>query len=211
MKNLSFNIYNAGSLFSIVLIILLILLPFNLINMEQAERIAKWKSEYENLKYCFSLVNLHEGSIIPTNEELTKIVSESEIWNRIIPYLNVKSVDFFSDKEYKYRTINGRPIKKTSQFYFDKFLKLNNGVVIGIKENQSKETMQNVPLYYLLVDINGIEKPNRIGQDIFFTGIYKDSIKALGRGESTSNLKANCSPIGNGLYCSEYYLKGGRF
>ena len=63
----------------------------------------------------------------------------------------------------------------------------------------------------MYVDINGVETPNRIGQDVFFINIYKDRISALGSNKDYAKLKSNCSPIGNGLYCSEYYLLGGRF
>ena len=52
---------------------------------------------------------------------------------------------------------------------------------------------------------------NKIGQDIFFMSIYKDKVTALGNGKNHARLKADCSPIGRGVYCSEYYLLGGGF
>ena len=70
---------------------------------------------------------------------------------------------------------------------------------------------EKTPLYYMFVDINGEEKPNRIGQDIFFFSVYKNHVTALGNGKSHAKLKADCSPIGRGVYCSEYYLLGGSF
>ena len=63
----------------------------------------------------------------------------------------------------------------------------------------------------MFVDINGKEKPNRIGQDIFFMSVYKNSVTALGNGKNHARLKTDCSPIGRGVYCSEYYLLGGSF
>lgn len=214
MKNFSFNIFNIIFVFSIVLVIVLILLPFNLINMEQAQRIAKWKTTYDKLKYSFELVNLHEGCIVPTFEEAGSIYSDEDFINRVSPYLNL-----VSDKEikpYKYRRMNGRSVRKDSLIYFDKFVENKNGVLLSFKSrDENKEQDENnlaniVRKYYMFVDINGKEKPNRIGQDIFFVSINKNNISALGTGKTTNQLKAGCSPIGNGIYCSEYYLLGGQ-
>jgi hypothetical protein len=63
----------------------------------------------------------------------------------------------------------------------------------------------------MFVDINAEDKPNKIGQDIFFMSVYKDRVAALGNGKTHARLKADCSPIGRGVYCSEYYLLGGSF
>ena len=56
MRNFSFSIFNIVFVFSILLLIVLIVVPFNLINLEQAERIAKWKAEYDRLNYTFDLI-----------------------------------------------------------------------------------------------------------------------------------------------------------
>ena len=95
--------------------------------------------------------------------------------------------------------------------HFDEFVIANNGVILGFNKNDSETADEKAPLYYVFVDINGKEKPNRIGQDIFFMSIYKDSVTALGNGKNHARLKADCSPIGRGVYCSEYYLLGGSF
>jgi len=210
VKNISFSIFNVVSIFLIILSIVLISLPFNLINLEQAQRIAKWKSEYEQLSYCFSLVKLHEGSIVPSNEEAGLIVSSGYLVKRLKPYFNIKS-DTKSNINYKYRKMNGSPVIKTSQFYFDKFIEDKDGTILSVKQNNSDIISDKQPLFFMFVDINGKEKPNKIGQDIFFINIYKDYITATGHGRPHAKLKSNCSPIGSGIYCSEYYLLGGRF
>ncbi len=211
MKNLSFSLFNVISVFLIIILIILIAVPFNLINIEQAQRIAKWKSEYEKLNYCFELVNIHEGSIVPSNEEAGKIVNEDFILERIKPYFNFKDEYFISLKKYKYKKMNSSPIKKDYKFYFDKFITDKTGMLISLKQNDVKIISENQPLYFMFTDINGTEKPNRIGQDIFFISIYKNKVEALGNNRSHAKLKMNCSPIGSGLYCSRYYLSGGRF
>ena len=104
MKSFSFSLFNIISVLSIVLLIILIVVPFNLINLEQAQRIAKWKSEYEKLKYSLELVNLHEGSIVPNQEEIGKVVTEEFMWDRMLQYMNVEGYK-------KPETINYRTLK----------------------------------------------------------------------------------------------------
>lgn len=211
MKSFSFSIYNIASLVSIFILMILILLPFNLINLEQAERIAKWKSAYENLKYSFGLVNLHEGNIVPSAQEAGKIITEEFILLRLAPYFNLKSEEIINPYKHGYRKMNGSPVIKGSYFYFDKFVERKDGILLGIKQNPAENINEKQPLFYMMVDINGVSKPNRIGQDIFIINIFKNHINAKGENKPYTVLKSNCSPIGSGYYCSQYYLLGGRF
>ncbi len=211
MKNISFSIFNVLSVFLIILSVILIVLPFNLINLEQAQRIAKWKAEYEKLSYCFSLVKLYEGSVVPSDEEARVIVSSDYMFKRIKPFFDIDENSNLNFSKYTYRKMNGSRVDSLNQFYFDKFFVEKNGVILSLKQNDREIAGSSQPLFFMFVDINGLEKPNRIGQDIFFISIYKDKITALGNSRSYAKLKSNCSPIGSGLYCSEYYLLGGRF
>ena len=211
MKNLSFSLFNVVSVVAVILLTILIVMPFNLINIEQAQRIAKWKLEFEQLEYCFSLVKLHEGTIVPTEQEAGKIVTDEYMFERLRPYFNFSSDSFSEIPKYSYRKMNGRSMDKDGQFFFDKFFFNKKDMILSIKKTTRKEYNDKYPLFFMYVDINGTEKPNRIGQDVFFINIYKDRISALGNNKEYAKLKSNCSPIGNGLYCSEYYLLGGRF
>ncbi len=211
MKNISFGVFNIISLLSIILLIIVIIIPFNLINLEQAQRIATWKTVYDELDYSFKLVCMHEGKIIPDSDEAQKILTEEYIWELIGPYINMKSNKEKILKKYNYRKMNASPINKNWKYYFHKFYEMKNGMLLSLKSNETELKDENHPLYYMFLDINGVKKPNRIGQDIFIINIYKDRISALGEGKPYSRLKTNCSPIGSGLYCSEYYLRGGSF
>lgn len=211
MRNFSFSLFNIVFGFSIILLVVLILIPFNLINLEQAQRIAKWKAEYERLKYSFELVNLHEGSIIPSVSEEKEIISEEYVWNRILPYFKFGDEKLKKIKKYKYRKMNGLPIKNGYKHYFENFIETKSGMLFSIKQNHVEITDEKIPLYFAFIDINGIEKPNRIGQDIFLMEIYKHNVNAFGKGKNYARLKADCSPIGKGVYCGEYYLLGGSF
>ena len=189
------------------MLVILIILPFNVNNLEQAHRIAVWKSEFEQLNYCFSLVDLYEHSIIPKKNKVT----EEEEMNFIMPYFNMDKDDCILTKKYKYRKKNGGTVAKDSQFYFNKIYKLKNGKLISLKKNINHNIKENRPYFFMLIDINGRKKPNRIGQDIFFVSIFKDHIEALGHDRPHVAIKTNCSPLSSGVYCSEYYLLGGKF
>lgn len=195
------------SVLLIIILLILIILPFNANNLKQAQRIAVWKSEFEQIKYCFSLVDLYEHSIIPKKEN----ASEEDELNLLMPYFNMDKNDYLLKKRYKYRKKNGRFARKDSLFYFNKFYKLKDGKLISLKKNTNSNINDNKPHFFMFIDINGRRKPNRIGQDIFFISIFKDHIDALGHDRPHVALKTNCSPLGSGVYCSEYYLLGGRF
>lgn len=210
MNNISFSLFNIFSLFLIVLFAIYAICPFNLIDMKQAERIAKWKSQYEQFNYCFSLVEMNEG-VMAQNLDFDENIANKHMVTMIKPYFNLQEENLVSLKKYAYKRKNGRIMPKNSQFYFDKFLKIKDGSLISFKKNNNFVIDKEQPLYYMFVDVNGETKPNRIGDDVFFISIYEHKIRALGHEKEYSRMKKNCSPIGSGLYCSEFYLLGGHF
>ncbi len=183
------------------MMMILILVPFDLINLKQAQRIAKWLSVYERVSYSLDLIKLNEGYIIPSAEETGTIITEDNVKNLIYSYMSIDNTAK-KVKKYSYRKLNGTPVKKHKPYYFEDFVLTKTGETIGIKEIQSK-------LYYMFIDINGAEKPNRIGEDIFFIKLYPDKYEPMGEGVKYANLKLGCSPLGSGLNCADYYLHGG--
>ena len=174
MKHLKFSFFNIFSVISIILVLILILVPFNVVNLEQAQRIAKWLKVYEEVNYSFSLVKMQEGSIVPDTKEAEKLITEEYIVERIAPYLNLEG-DVKAQVEipkYSYRLLNRNIVKKNNQFYFNKFLKTKDGMLLSIKENQKDNLMDLTPLYFMFIDINGEEKPNQVGKDIFVINIF---------------------------------------
>ena len=202
MKNLSFSLFNVISIGLIILLVVLIIVPFNLGDVEQAQRIAKWINVYEKMDYSFNLVKTHEEFIVPE-----RITDENIYLEFLKTYINIKEDS--NVKKHKYRLNNGRRIEKNSQFYYTNFVETKDGCYVSIRGRQSVLSSDNKPLYFMFIDINGKQKPNRVGQDIFFINIFKDKILPFGEGEKHAKLKANCSPIGTGFYCSEYYLHSG--
>ena len=63
----------------------------------------------------------------------------------------------------------------------------------------------------IIVDINGAEKPNQFGKDVFF--LYRrtdvDEITTYGYDKSDEEVKQNCSDNGRGLYCATLIARNG--
>ncbi len=211
MKSLVSSLLNILSVFTLIVLISAVTAPFYLMNLDQAHRIAKWKLEYEELVYSFNLVKMHEKTIVPNELEAGRILSDYYLYERIKPYFNLSDSGFETISGYSFSKMNGKPVFKTEEFYFDKFMQAKNGVILSVKKNSTDIIDKSQPLFYMFVDINGTEKPNKIGEDIFFLNIFENEVTALGYDKPTVKLKTNCSPIGSGIYCSSYYLLGGRF
>ena len=62
-----------------------------------------------------------------------------------------------------------------------------------------------------MIDTNGEEAPNVWGKDIFGLNIYKTKIEPFGKEMSSSEVDADCSKKGRGVYCSYKYLIGAQF
>ena len=210
MKTPSFSVFNSASICVIAVLIIAAACPFNLMDMEQAQRIAKWKSDFEQLSCCFKLADIYEGAMAEKTNYDDKTALQM-LAVKLKPYFNYEDEHPAGIKGYKYRRKNGRAMPKHSQFYFNSFLKKKDGSLISFKKNVNLQDEEKEPLYYMFIDINGEKKPNRTGEDIFFINVYKHQIKALGADKDYARLKRNCSPAGSGLYCSEFYLLGGRF
>ena len=210
MKKNSFSILNIIALFSIFMFALYAICPFNLIDMEQAARIAKWKSEFEKFKYCFSILDMHEGDMAQ-GSELEPAIADDYMVEKIFDYFDFSGKKLTNIPNYKYKRKNGRIIAPNHPLYFDRFIKCKNGTLVSFKKIINEENSGVNPLFHMFIDINGEEKPNRIGLDIFFIDIFHHNIQAHGYDKDYLKLKQNCSPIGSGFYCSEFYLLGGHF
>ncbi len=188
-----------------------IFIPLNLANVKQAEFISKWKNTFEESKYAFQLLKAQNPTVFYTSE-IDKDRASEEVFDAIKKYLDIdseKSTSKYFEK-YNYRFLNGRKVDKNSKLYVKNFATLDSGVIIGFKLNKNRLIYGNTSIGILLFDVNGLEKPNKIGKDIFGVTIHRNDIKAFGEGRSLSAMKTNCSPIGTGVMCSKYYLIGGK-
>ena len=72
------------------------------------------------------------------------------------------------------------------------------------------EKKKNV--YEIIVDINGGEKPNKLGRDVFFlTRVTENGggIRPYGFEQSNENIDKDCSKSGTGQYCAEKIRRAG--
>lgn len=63
----------------------------------------------------------------------------------------------------------------------------------------------------IIIDINGSEKPNRFGHDVFFLirNEQADSITPYGADKGHNVIKNNCSATGSGIYCASWIYQNG--
>lgn len=212
MSKRAFSIIEIAIVIFLILMVASIFIPMNIANLKQAERIVKWKNTFEETKYSFEVLKAKNSDLFESLR-LNKVTDSKTAFNMFKPYLNIDHEKSTKEhfKDYKYRFLNGTHVKKKSSFYITDFATLKSDVIIGFKLNRNKLIYADAPIGTMLFDINGFNKPNRIGKDVFFINIYDNEIKAVGEDRSTSVLRANCSPIGTGTFCSKYYLIGGNF
>ena len=204
MRRSAFTIIELLLIFFAIVIVSAVIIPLNMTDASQAKRVAKWHKVFSELEYSFSILKMNDGFILGDNPEK---MTQGEIFERISPVLDIaddsKQTGF--DK-YKYSYRNKTYVKKSSRYFFNDFFMMKNNVIGSIKKNNEEEN--DAPYAYMFIDVNGFEKPNRVGLDIFFINIYNDRITAYGEGYPCPDLKAGCSKIGKGLFCSKYYLIG---
>ena len=204
----AFTIVEIALVIFVILMVASIFIPLNITNIEQAERIAKWKNTFEEAKYSFELLKAQDKKLFELNGNATS----KQVFDKIKPYLNIEENNVSSDyfKNYKYTFLNGKRVNKLSNYYVDEFTLLKSDIIIGFRLNEGLNNDESIPYGIMLFDINGLKKPNKIGVDIFGINIYPNKIKAFGDGHSHSALKVNCSSLGTGVFCSKYYLIGGK-
>ncbi len=63
----------------------------------------------------------------------------------------------------------------------------------------------------IIIDINGSEKPNRFGHDVFFLvrNEQADSITPYGADKGHNVIKNDCSATGSGMYCASWIYQNG--
>ena len=207
MKISAFTILEILIIFFAIVIVAAVLMPLSMSDASQGQRVAKWHKVFNELEYSFNLAKAQEGSIFGDNP--ASLTSE-EYFEKVRPYLDIDILHDYSKEfgKYKYSYKNKTYVKKSSRYYFSNFFMMNDNVIASIKKNTENEDGKEMAYAFMFVDVNGFEKPNRIGADIFFINIFNDRITAYGDGYSMAKLSAGCSKIGKGLFCSKYYLVG---
>lgn len=209
MRKNGFTIIEVVVVFLLMLGVTFLVLPRSLNNTKQAKFISKWAEKYSHLSYLFSVIKAQKDGEI--EEKLHTANNDNDrkkiLIDAIKPYLRITS-----EVKVPYNPLYMDKTEATpdSRYYFSNFYSTSLNEIIGLKlinlDCKDKEVCA-----VMSFDINGIEPPNTWGSDVFGINILKDGIEPLGKNSDPDTLKSNCSKHGNGLYCSYYYLIGGRF
>lgn len=194
-----------------VAVIAAAIFPLKIINHSQAEKIAKWKNFYPQLEYAFD-------AMLACEKNLKDTILKDKDFNSDV-FFDIYSIFLNVDKQKTQETdfskyhqyfLNGKIIKRISKYNADKYLVLQNGMIVAFKKFD-KLPSESSPIGVLLVDIDGKSRRDFIGRDVFAVLMYTDRIEPLGLKSSRQEMKEDCSPVGSGLKCSAYYLVGGNF
>lgn len=210
-KKTAFTVIEVLGVICLILILVGIFVPKFINNSEKAKTISGWKMIFENAQYevkLFQIQNKEKITAICENKSCDKT---KEIVKILKPYLGVETgSESVVVSDYKYSFLNSKRVKKKSRYHTEDFILVNKDLLIGLKW-ETCECDDKIPCGYLLFDVNGTNPPNKFGKDIFGADIFKNELKAFGSGQDEFSLKKNCSKFRRGIYCSEYYLIGGKF
>lgn len=210
MRKNGFTIIEVIAVFLLILGVTFFILPMSLDNTKQARLISKWTEVYSEMEYMFSVIKAQTDGYLeeqfkraPDNKGRTEL-----LLGVVRPYLRIKSGVATSDYSQSY--MNKTPVRENDRYYFDNFYYTSSDQIVGLKwftKNCKDETVCGV----IAMDVNGITPPNTWGKDVFGINILKSSIEPIGKNMDQDVLKNDCSAYGNGIYCSYYYLIGGKF
>ena len=187
-----FTIVEVSILFVIFLIVAFLVAPLSLDDTMQAKNTSRWRGVQQDFTNIFySVASQNEATSLPFKTALESII-ENEVKESTSPY--------------KITFLNGTYPSNT--YRFEEFKTTYSNATIAFR---LYDEPQNNVLGIIMYDVNGKNKPNTWGKDVFGLNVYKDKFEPIGKNESISSQKQDCSRNGTGLYCSNYYLIGGSF
>lgn len=208
----AFNMVEIMIVICLLITTIILCLPTIFNNSKEAKIISLWKRSYAEMQSNFEVYNVGDHRTVAKICE-SKIIKnkEPEIFRVISPYLNVDlSKNPNTLKSYHYKFKNGAQVSMQSPVFTKFFAYQENGNIVAFRW-LTCNCSEHVPCAIALFDMNGFEKPNRIGKDIFAMKVFKNRIEAFGAELSNDELQRDCTTHSNGLSCSEYYLRGGKF
>lgn len=208
----AFNMVEIMIVVCLLLTTVVLCIPTIFNNSKQARIISGWKRLYGEMQSNFEVFNVGDANTVDKICASNVEAKDVEIFKVISPYMNVDLSKNTADlKSYNYKFKNGAQIPMQSMFFTRFFSYQENGNIVGFKWMTCHCTKER-PCATVLFDMNGVEKPNRMGQDIFGVFIYKDRLEAFGAEiKDNDELERDCAGHTNGTSCSEYYLRGGKF
>ena len=212
-KNFAFTLNEIGVIAAIIVITACIVIPKLMEDNKRLEIISQWKNMYKNIEYVFTAMSVQSSNpnyydFVYSGEKDEK---EAFIFDMLSPYLRMEKP--VSAKDYKAAYLDGTTVKPDDAFYVENLHTTTSGNIVGLKWLNTPERLtKKFPIAMLLVDLNGVNKPNRWGADIFGVNIFKNKIEPIGKTEDEYLMKADCShKAGKGISCSfYYYIYGGK-
>ena len=145
----------------------------------------------EKLKTAYSIINNAVKLSELENDEKSNWIfplTHSDVGPFVekyyLPYFNGASL--YNGKKYSISNINGGMIYNEHLLAWNsKTIMLSNGIFITFLWNTSFIQYQ-----WIFVDINGLQKPNTIGRDVFvLEGMTSKNVKMYGAGHSINSMK----------------------
>lgn len=209
MSKRGFTIIEVVVVFLLMLGVVFLVLPKSLDSTRQARFISKWSTKFSELEYMFSVIKAQKDGEIEEKFLKTQNYSDKEkiIVDTLKPYLRITSEvntvynPLFMDKTFA---------TPGTEYYFDKYYFTSSNEIIGIKLI-NPDCKDNEVCTIISIDLNGSEPPNTWGYDVYGVNVFPNKIEPFGKGVEPDILRKNCSRLGSGLYCSYYYLIGGKF
>ena len=187
-----FTIVEVSILFVIFLIVAFLVAPLSLDDTLQAKNTSRWRkvqSDFLNIYYSISAQQ--DLDDYDFNQAFETIMA-AEIKSDADPYKITFMNGTFPGAEYRFADLK---------------LTYSNAVVAYRLYNAPPTGALGVLMY----DVNGQVGPNVWGKDVFGYNIYPDRLEPFCKNDPVASQKKDCSKVGTGLCCSNYYLIGGSF
>ncbi len=183
-------------------------------NATKHATISTLKSTYSILSQAIHRAQADYGDasewLAPTERE-TKAAAEL-IANNILPYLKVAEDCGVNDIEnkcisQKYLKRNGTPHSRSyandTRYYK---VVLNNGSSIWMKSTDASEYSRGNSHFIFFIDTNGVNKPNKFGDDLFVFSYENNKLVPLGSSTSYAPYTTDCLPKNSSGYGCAYYI-----
>lgn len=205
-----FTIIEVVVVFLLILGITFFVLPKNMETTQQAKLISKWNEKYTQLQYMASVIVAQKNGEITRkfNKAQDSIGKQQIILEAIKPYLRITSK---LNEPYSQNYLNKVLLDNAGTYFVKDFYLTNTGEVIGLKVINPNCKEKEEVCAIITIDLNGIKPPNTWGYDIYGVNVLGNNLEPIGKGIDQEILKENCSKYGSGVYCSYYYLIGGKF
>ena len=196
----AFTLIEVVILLVIFILVALLVIPLSIDDTIQARNVSKWKqvqSDSQEIPMHINTFSENNSNEIDLQTFVAALVKVHPL-NKVVTY-NVKF-------------LNGD--KSSADYTFsEKFITDNSGTLAfnWFKSPHYDKKTKRYIFGVIMYDVNGKQKPNVWGKDVFGMNIFKDAIEPFGKYHDADEIEFDCSRHGTGLYCSSYYLNGGNF